>query len=56
MAEEKKPAPEQKKQQQKPEEGAEAKKGGVTFSQAYPARVEEVIGRTGTRGDRKSVV
>ncbi len=26
-------------------------KGSVTFSQAVPARVEEVIGRTGTRGE-----
>lgn len=40
------------RQQQKPaEEGTEAKKGGVTFSHAVPARVEEVIGRTGTRGE-----
>lgn len=30
----------------------EAVKGGVvTFSRAVPARVEEVIGRTGTRGE-----
>jgi small subunit ribosomal protein S28e len=26
-------------------------KGGVTFSQAVPAKVEEVVGRTGTRGE-----
>lgn len=26
-------------------------KGAVTFSPATPARVEEVIGRTGTRGE-----
>ncbi len=25
--------------------------GGVTFSPADPARVEEIMGRTGTRGD-----
>lgn len=59
MAEDKKPAPqeqnpqEQKQAQkplQKPEEGG-VKKGGVVFSQAFPARVEEVIGRTGTRGE-----
>ncbi|MEM3154863.1 MAG: 30S ribosomal protein S28e [Candidatus Woesearchaeota archaeon] len=25
--------------------------GGVSFSSAVPARVEEVIGRTGTRGE-----
>lgn len=30
---------------------AEAKKGQVNFSQAFPARIEEVIGRTGTRGE-----
>ena len=26
-------------------------KGQVNFTHAYPARVEEIIGRTGTRGD-----
>jgi small subunit ribosomal protein S28e len=26
-------------------------KGQVNFTHAFPARVEEVIGRTGTRGD-----
>ncbi|MBI5001773.1 30S ribosomal protein S28e [Candidatus Woesearchaeota archaeon] len=52
MAEQEKPQPQPKAkpQQQKPEE-AESKKGAVTFSQAVPARVEEVIGRTGTRGE-----
>ena len=29
----------------------EVKKGSVHFTQAIPARVEEVIGRTGTRGE-----
>ena len=29
----------------------EVKKGAVSFTQATPARVEEVIGRTGTRGE-----
>jgi len=29
----------------------EVKKGGVSFSDAVPARVEEVIGRTGSRGE-----
>lgn len=33
----------------------EVKKGGVTFSQAVPASVEEVIGRTGTRGEATQV-
>ena len=41
----------QQPQKQAAEEGAEAKKGAVTFSQAVPARVEEVMGRTGTRGE-----
>lgn len=36
----------------RPEEGAGTeKKGAVTFSPATPARVEEIIGRTGTRGE-----
>jgi small subunit ribosomal protein S28e len=26
-------------------------KGGVTFTPAVPAKVEEVVGRTGTRGE-----
>ncbi|HZX45543.1 MAG TPA: 30S ribosomal protein S28e [Candidatus Nanoarchaeia archaeon] len=29
----------------------EVKKGTVTFTEATPAKVEEVIGRTGTRGE-----
>ena len=32
-------------------EAAPAKKGAIHFSEATPARVEEVIGRTGTRGE-----
>lgn len=53
MAEQEKPQPQPKAkpQQQKSEEGTESKKGSVSFSQAVPARVEEVIGRTGTRGE-----
>jgi small subunit ribosomal protein S28e len=36
----------------RPVKGAEeVKKGAVTFTMATPARVEEVIGRTGSRGD-----
>jgi small subunit ribosomal protein S28e len=30
---------------------AEETKGGVQFSHAVPAKVEEVVGRTGTRGE-----
>jgi len=29
----------------------EAKKPGVNFSYAFPAKVEEIIARTGTRGE-----
>ena len=43
MAEEKR-----KDRRPRPEE---AKKGSVNFSFATPAKVEEVIGRTGTRGE-----
>ena len=30
-------------------------KGGVSFTVAFPSRVEEVIGRTGTRGEATQV-
>ena len=33
----------------------EDRSSGVTFSEAVPARVEEVIGRTGTRGEATQV-
>ncbi len=39
------------KSQQRSDEPVESKKGSVFFSHAVPARVEEVIGRTGTRGE-----
>ena len=41
------------KPQQAPEGGAqqEVKKAAVHFTTAFPARVEEIIGRTGTRGE-----
>jgi small subunit ribosomal protein S28e len=29
---------------------AKEKKGGVSFSNAFPAEVQEIVGRTGTRG------
>ncbi len=31
------------------------RKGEVRFSQAWPAKVEEIIGRTGTRGESLQV-
>ncbi len=38
---------------QRPNEGParEETKGAVRFSEATPAKVEEIIGRTGTRGE-----
>ncbi len=51
MAEEKKPkqpAPEQKPQQAS---APEEKRTGVVFTDAVPARVEEIVGRTGMRGE-----
>ena len=40
----------EKVQRRKPK-ADDAKKGSVNFSYATPARVEEIIGRTGTRGE-----
>lgn len=40
-----------KKMQSKKKEEAPAVKGAVTFSEAWPAKVEEIMGRTGTRGE-----
>ncbi len=42
----------QKRDKGKKEEG---KKSAVNFSRAFPASVEEVIGRTGTRGEATQV-
>ena len=36
---------------QKKEEVQEGAKGTVQFTPSYPARVEEVVGRTGSRGE-----
>ena len=41
--------------ERKPKQEAEQVKGQVHFSQAIPARVEEIIGRTGTRGEATQV-
>lgn len=48
-AQQKKPAPDASAKRE--ETPPESKKGQVNFSHAVPARVEEVIGRTGTRGE-----
>ncbi len=51
-----KPLPQQNQQGQqrgRPQQGDDSKKSsaGVSFTRAFPASVEEVIGRTGTRGE-----
>jgi small subunit ribosomal protein S28e len=46
--------PEEQKQQKRPPK-KEEKTGAVTFTRAVPANVEEIIGRTGTRGDAVQV-
>ena len=57
MAEEKKPQPD--KQAKKPEQAKkpqeEQVKGSVYFSMPWPAKVEEIIERTGTRGEATQV-
>jgi len=49
--------PEERPKEQKRDryKGKEEKKGSISFSQAFPAKVEEVIGRTGTRGEATQV-
>jgi small subunit ribosomal protein S28e len=42
------------KLQQKPSSEPQAK-GGVSFTPAVPAKVEELMGRTGTRGEGEQV-
>ncbi|MGM5482357.1 MAG: 30S ribosomal protein S28e [Nanobdellota archaeon] len=44
-----------KNQKGKKAQSEDTKKGGVTFSQAYPAKVEELVGRTGSRGEATQV-
>lgn len=58
MADQKPPQQNQKPQQQKPQQGQkqqESAAGAVRFSQAVPAKVEEVIGVTGMRGEATQV-
>ena len=43
--------PHKEENAQKAPREEEQKKGKVTFSQAVSAKVEEIIGRTGTRGE-----
>lgn len=40
-----------KMQGRRDKEESQGAKGQVTFSQAWPAKVEEIMGRTGTRGE-----
>lgn len=47
--------PEKKQFKKSNERIEEVKKGGVEFSKAWAARVEEVIGRTGVRGEATQV-
>ncbi len=48
---EKKPPQSERPQEEKKED----RKGSVSFSLAVPGRVEEIIGRTGTRGEAQQV-
>jgi small subunit ribosomal protein S28e len=41
----------EKKMQRKEEKVEEQVKGAIKFSPAFPAKVEEIIGRTGMRGE-----
>lgn len=53
---EKKQAPPEKRQQRRgKKDDAKEKSAGVRFSYAVPGRVEEIIGRTGTRGEAVQV-
>ncbi len=52
MADKKKPV---KTDNQTPTPAVDERKGSITFTQAVPARVEEIIGRTGTRGEAVQV-
>ncbi len=43
------------KREKKEEQAAAPVAGAIRFSQATPARIEEIIGRTGTRGEAVQV-
>lgn len=43
------------KRDREPRKKQEGPKGGVNFSPAVPASVEEIVGRTGTRGEATQV-
>ena len=45
------PREQAKKKSQKPQQQEEPVKGAVNFSPATPAKIEEIIGRTGARGE-----
>ena len=47
----KKEAPQQQEVRRGKGKQEDAKKGAVNFATATPARIEEIIGRTGTRGE-----
>ena len=47
--------PQQRRDQRGKPQAEEGQRKGVSFSFAWPARVEEVIGRTGTRGEALQV-
>ena len=45
------PKPREEKAAEKPQAESQERKGAVNFSFATPASVEEIIGRTGSRGE-----
>ena len=47
--------PPERKQRRGKKDAAKEKAAGVRFSHAVPSRVEEIIGRTGTRGEAVQV-
>ena len=47
--------PQEKKPQGQQAPQQEQVKAGITFSQAVPAKIEEIVGRTGARGEATQV-